>query len=230
MAEENNIVKRWYALRTISGKEQKVKELLEAEIKNSDLGLHVYQVLLPTEKIVSTSRAGKKVVKEKPRMSGYIFVEATMTGEIEYELRNTTNIIDFVRNRENPPKPEPVREAEINRMLGAADSDAMNEVDNGVNDYLVGESVKVISGPFNGFIGEIEEVGRLLDRTYEVHRVTDAVVPCIVVGDGILHGRNELVAQGHIKCRVAMGYGVETLSRVLHLVVGDDERRELMTP
>ena len=63
MAEENNIVKRWYALRTISGKEQKVKELLEAEIKNSDLGLHVYQVLLPTEKIVSTSRAGKKVVK-----------------------------------------------------------------------------------------------------------------------------------------------------------------------
>ncbi|MCI6894420.1 MAG: transcription termination/antitermination protein NusG [Bacteroidales bacterium] len=160
MAEENNIVKRWYALRTISGKEQKVKELLEAEIKNSDLGLHVYQVLLPTEKIVSTSRAGKKVVKEKPRMSGYIFVEATMTGEIEYELRNTTNIIDFVRNRENPPKPEPVREAEINRMLGAADSDAMNEVDNGVNDYMVGESVKVISGPFNGFIGEIEEVNR----------------------------------------------------------------------
>ena len=160
MAEENNSGKKWYALRTISGKEQKVKELLEAEIRNSDLGLYVHQVLLPTEKIVSTSRAGKKKKKKKPRMSGYIFVEATMTGEIEYELRNTTNIIDFVRNRENPPKPEPVREAEINRMLGAADSDAMNEVDNGVNDYMVGESVKVISGPFNGFIGEIEEVNR----------------------------------------------------------------------
>ena len=159
MAEENNIVKRWYALRTISGKEQKVKELLEAEIKNSDLGLHVYQVLLPTEKIVSTSRAGKKVVKEKPRMSGYIFVEAVLTGEIEYELRNTTDIIDFVRNRENPPKPEPVREAEINRMLGAAD-DVIEGVDEGVNDYMVGEEVKVISGPFNGFIGEIEDVNR----------------------------------------------------------------------
>ena len=157
MAEENNSGKKWYALRTISGKEQKVKELLEAEIRNSDLGLYVHQVLLPTEKIVSTSRAGKKVVKEKPRMSGYIFVETTMTGEIEFELKNTTNIIDFVRNREKPPKPEPVRESEINRMLGAADSDALNE-DSGVNDYMVGESVKVISGPFSGFVGEIEEV------------------------------------------------------------------------
>ncbi len=158
MAETSKNQKRWYALRTISGKEQKVKELLEAEIKNSDLGLFVSQVLLPTEKVYTT-RAGKKVMKEKTRMPGYIFVEAVLTGEIEYELRNTTNIIDFVRNRENPPQPQPVREAEINRMLGAADSVAEG-VDEVVNDYIVGEAVKVISGPFNGFIGEIEEVNR----------------------------------------------------------------------
>ena len=158
MSASNNIEKKWYALRTISGKEQKVKQLLEAEIKNSDLGHYVSQVLLPTEKVYVTSGT-KKVVKEKTRMSGYIFVEAVLTGEIEYELRNTTDIIDFVRNRENPPKPEPVREAEINRMLGAAD-DVIEGVDEGVNDYMVGEEVKVISGPFNGFIGEIEDVNR----------------------------------------------------------------------
>ena len=158
MSASNNIEKKWYALRTISGKEQKVKQLLEAEIKNSDLGHYVSQVLLPTEKVYVT-RGNKKVVKEKTRMSGYIFVEAVLTGEIEYELRNTTDIIDFVRNRENPPKPEPVREAEINRMLGAAD-DVIEGVDEGVNDYMVGEEVKVISGPFNGFIGEIEDVNR----------------------------------------------------------------------
>ena len=158
MSASNNIEKKWYALRTISGKEQKVKQLLEAEIKNSDLGNYVSQVLLPTEKVYVT-RGNKKVVKEKTRMSGYIFVEAVLTGEIEYELRNTTDIIDFVRNRENPPKPEPVREAEINRMLGAAD-DVIEGVDEGVNDYMVGEEVKVISGPFNGFIGEIEDVNR----------------------------------------------------------------------
>ena len=158
MSASNNIEKKWYALRTISGKEQKVKQLLEAEIKNSDLGHYVSQVLLPTEKVYVT-RGNKKVVKEKTRMSGYIFVEAVLTGEIEYELRNTTDIIDFVRNRENPPKPEPVREAEINRMLGAAD-DVIEGVDEGVNDYMVGEEVKVISGPFNGFIGEIEDLNR----------------------------------------------------------------------
>lgn len=158
MSASKNIEKKWYALRTISGKEQKVKQLLEAEIKNSDLGQFVSQVLLPTEKVYVT-RGNKKVVKEKTRMSGYIFVEAVLTGEIEYELRNTTDIIDFVRNRENPPKPEPVREAEINRMLGAAD-DVIEGVDEGVNDYMVGEEVKVISGPFNGFIGEIEDVNR----------------------------------------------------------------------
>ena len=158
MSASNNIEKKWYALRTISGKEQKVKQLLEAEIKNSDLGHYVSQVLLPTEKVYVT-RGNKKVVKEKTRMSGYIFVEAVLTGEIEYELRNTTDIIDFVRNRENPLKPEPVREAEINRMLGAAD-DVIEGVDEGVNDYMVGEEVKVISGPFNGFIGEIEDVNR----------------------------------------------------------------------
>ena len=158
MSASNNIEKKWYALRTISGKEQKVKQLLEAEIKNSDLGHYVSQGLLPTEKVYVT-RGNKKVVKEKTRMSGYIFVEAVLTGEIEYELRNTTDIIDFVRNRENPPKPEPVREAEINRMLGAAD-DVIEGIDEGVNDYMVGEEVKVISGPFNGFIGEIEDVNR----------------------------------------------------------------------
>lgn len=73
MSASNNIEKKWYALRTISGKEQKVKQLLEAEIKNSDLGHYVSQVLLPTEKVYVT-RGNKKVVKEKTRMSGYIFV------------------------------------------------------------------------------------------------------------------------------------------------------------
>lgn len=158
MSETKKIGKEWYALRTISGKEQKVKELLEAAIRNSDLGLHVSQVLLPTEKVI-TNRGGKKVVKEKPRMSGYIFVEAILTGEVEYELRNTTNIIDFVRNRETPPKPEPVRDAEIKRMLGAAD-EVSEGIEEGVNDYMVGEEVKVVSGPFTGFIGEVEEVNR----------------------------------------------------------------------
>ena len=89
---------QWYALRAISGKEAKVKEVLDAAIKNTDLGLYVEQVLIPTQKVF-TSRNGKKVIKEKNLFPGYVFVQAQLTGEVQYELRNTTHVIDFVRGR-----------------------------------------------------------------------------------------------------------------------------------
>ena len=65
--------KQWYVLRAISGKEAKVKEVLDAQIKNTDLGNHLFQVLIPTEKVL-TVRSGKKVVKEKNLYSGYVFI------------------------------------------------------------------------------------------------------------------------------------------------------------
>ena len=86
--------KEWYVLRAISGKEAKVKEVLDAAIKNTNLGEYVSQVLIPTEKVY-TMRNGKKVLKERNLYSGYVFVEAKLTGEVMYELRNTTNVIDF---------------------------------------------------------------------------------------------------------------------------------------
>ena len=84
MAEEK---KQWYVLRAISGKEAKVKEVLEAQMRNTDLGRYLFQVLIPTEKVL-TVRNGKKVVKEKNLYSGYVFIEATLHGEVEYELRS----------------------------------------------------------------------------------------------------------------------------------------------
>jgi len=150
--------KAWYVLRAISGKEAKVKELLEGQIRNTDLGNYVFQVLIPTEKVLAV-RGGKKVVKEKNLYSGYVFVEAILTGEVEYILRNTTNVIDFLRGRGKDAKIEALRQSEVQRMLGMADEMA-NITEDSVNDYLVGEVVKVVSGPFSGFTGEIEEVDR----------------------------------------------------------------------
>ena len=95
---EAEIEKRWYVLRAISGKEAKVKEILDAAIKNTDLGRNVSQVLIPTQKVFTT-RNGKKVLKERNLYPGYVFVEAHLTGEVIYELRNTTNVIDFLRGR-----------------------------------------------------------------------------------------------------------------------------------
>lgn len=71
----------WYVLRAISGKEAKVKEYLDAEIKNTDLGDFVYQVLIPTEKVYSV-RNGKKITKERNLYPGYVLVEATLVGEV----------------------------------------------------------------------------------------------------------------------------------------------------
>jgi transcription termination/antitermination factor nusG len=150
--------KAWYVLRAISGKEAKVKEVLDAQIRNTDLGKYVFQVLIPTEKVLAV-RGGKKVVKEKNLYSGYVFIEANLTGEVVHELRNTTNVIDFLRGRGKDAEPESLRQSEVQRMLGMADEMA-NIMEDSVNDYLVGEVVKVISGPFSGFTGEIEEVDR----------------------------------------------------------------------
>lgn len=150
--------KGWYVLRAISGKEAQVKEIIEGSMKRTDLGNFVFQVLIPTEKVM-TLRNGKKVIKEKNLYSGYVFIEAILTGEVIHELTNTTNVIDFLRGREKNSKPERLREAEVMRMLGAADEIAEAE-EEGVNDYIVGESVKVNDGPFKDFIGVIEEVNR----------------------------------------------------------------------
>ncbi len=148
--------KEWYVLRAISGKEAKVKEVLEAAIKNTDLGHYVSQVLIPTEKIYTT-RNGKKVLKERTLYSGYVFIQAALTGEVEYELRNTTNVIDFLRGRAKGSKPESLRESEVMRMLGRADEMA-EPAEESTDRYIVGEPVKVTFGPFSGFSGVIKEV------------------------------------------------------------------------
>ena len=149
-------LRAWYVLRAISGKEAKVKELLDGAIKNTDLGNHVFQVLIPTEKVL-TVKNGKKVVKERNLYSGYVFIEAELVGEVVHELTNTTNVIDFLKGRGKDANPEPLRESEVMRMLGTADE--INEnLEEGVNDYIVGETVKVNYGPFTGFNGKVTDV------------------------------------------------------------------------
>lgn len=155
MAEVN---KEWYVLRAVSGKEAKVKEILDAQIKNTDLGMYVSQVLIPTQKVYTT-RNGKKVLKERNLYPGYVFIEANLTGEVMYLLRNTTNVIDFLRGRSKNSEPMPLRESEVKRMLGTADE--MREPTVEVAEkFIVGETVKVNYGPFTGFTGTIKEINQ----------------------------------------------------------------------
>ena len=153
MSETN---KKWYVLRAVSGKENKVREYVEAEIKNNPL-YHgrVFQVLIPTEKVYQM-RNNKKIVKERSYLRGYVLVEMILTGDIMHELRNVPNVIGFLGGNDSK-NIVPLRQTEVNRILGTVDKLQEQEEELSVPFY-VGEEVKVISGPFNDFKGTIEEV------------------------------------------------------------------------
>ena len=148
---------QWYILKTISGKEMKVKELIEAYRKNNPVfAENIAQILVPTE-MVYTTRAGKKVLKERVLFKSYVFVQLILTPDIEVTLQDTSNVVNFVRSREGERRPEPVPENQIREMLKHA-GEREAALTDAANDFVVGESVKVNFGPFSGFIGEIKEI------------------------------------------------------------------------
>jgi len=145
---------KWYVLRAVSGKEAKVKEYLEALMKHNDvLASNVGQILLPTEKYAQL-RNGKRVVKEKLFLPGYVLVEANLQGEVAHTLRFMPNVLGLLGGLDNPT---PVRQADINRILGTAE-EAIIRTEEMAIPYNVDDAVKVTDGPFTGFSGVIEEV------------------------------------------------------------------------
>ena len=145
----------WYVLKAISGKEQKVKEYIELDMKNHGYEKYVPQVLIPVKRVEQMVR-NKRVIKELNMLPGYVLVEAALVGEIPHMLRNTPGVLGFLGGTDNP---SPLRQSEINRMLGV-DVDEEEVPSVLVTDYLEGESVKVVDGPFSGFNGTIEEVNQ----------------------------------------------------------------------
>jgi transcriptional antiterminator NusG len=144
---------KWYVMRAISGKEAKVKEYLDTEIKQGGFGENVSQVLIPTEKVIQITN-GKRVIKERNYLPGYVLVEANLVGEVAHHLRNTPNVLGFLGGLDNPT---PLRKSEVDRVLGSVE-EMLDEGTVEAVPYTVGESVKVVDGPFNGFIGSIDEV------------------------------------------------------------------------
>jgi len=151
----SDTTKKWYVLRAIGGKEKKVKEYIENEIANGDLKGFVEQVLIPTEKVYQI-RNGKKISKERNFFPGYVLIEATLVGEVTHTLRNVPNVIGFLGDTKGGD-PVPMRANEVNRILGKVDelAEAGEEMN---TPFVVGETVKVIDGPFNGFNGTIEAI------------------------------------------------------------------------
>ena len=168
-----DIEKKWYVIRAIGGKEKKVKEYIDSEIKNQGLQDYISQILIPVEKVYQI-RNGKKISKERILYPGYILIEAALVGEIPYFLRNVPNVLGFLSSKNSDKKttdvqkkalseslkgelPTPLRLSEVSRLLGKIDELA-EESEEITTPFYAGENVKVIDGPFNGFTGVIEEV------------------------------------------------------------------------
>ena len=149
------IVKKWYVVRAVSGKEKKVKEYLELEISRMKLNDYVNQVLIPTEKVFKIQN-GKRVNKEKAFLPGYVLIEAALVGEVSHVIKSIPNVIGFL-GTEKGGAPVPMRLAEVNRILGKVDELAMSEEELKIP-FVIGESVKVIDGPFNNFSGVVDEI------------------------------------------------------------------------
>ena len=146
---------RWYSLRVISGKERKIKERIELEVARSNWQDFVTQVLVPTEKVYKI-RNGKKVISERNILPGYILIEAVpdrFSGEIISTIANIPNVIHFLGKN----NPIPMRETEANRMLGKVD-ESQDAGEALIEPFIVGETVKIIDGPFSEFVGDIQEV------------------------------------------------------------------------
>jgi len=151
----DNNVKKWYVVRAVSGQENKVKAYIETEINRLGMADYISQVLVPTEKVV-TVKDGKKISKEKVYFPGYVMIEATLVGEIPHIIKSITGVIGFLGEVKNGD-PVPLRMSEVNRMLGKVDELAV-KTDTHSIPFNIGETIKVIDGPFNGFNGTVEKI------------------------------------------------------------------------
>ncbi len=152
---------KWYVLRVVSGKERKVKEYLDKDIIRQGWDKYIMQVFLPVEKVYKVVN-GKKVMRERNFYPGYVMIEVLdgkLSEDMVQHLSNINNVMHFLTDgKGSKGNIISLRKSEVNKMLGKVDemSDAggmkMSEP------FIVGETIKIIDGPFNDFNGVIEEV------------------------------------------------------------------------
>jgi transcriptional antiterminator NusG len=147
--------KKWFVLRVISGKERKLKEAIDFEVERNQWEEAVTQILVPTEKIYKI-RNGKKIIQEKNMFPGYIYMEVDdnrINGDILNHITSINGVINFLGGK----NPESLRSSEVQKLLGKVDE--MAEMGESLNEpFIINETVKIIDGPFNDFLGTIEEI------------------------------------------------------------------------
>ena len=137
---------KWYVVHTYSGYEKKVADTIQKTVKNRNLQELIFDVRIPMETVTEVSDAGTREVERK-LFPGYVLVKMHMNDESWYIIRNTRGVTSFVGPES---KPVPLTEKEI-AALGVETIEVKLS-------YAVGDSVKVIDGPFDGSIGTVTEI------------------------------------------------------------------------
>lgn len=142
--------KKWYVIHTYSGYENKVRANLEKRVASMNMQDKIFRILVPVEDEIEV-KDGKKRVTKRKIFPGYVLVEMTLTDDSWYVVRNTPGVTGFVGSG-NKPIPLMANEVRaIMRQMGLDEAKAKINVD-------LGESVRVITGPFENFIGTVEEI------------------------------------------------------------------------
>ncbi len=142
----------WYVVHTYSGYERKVKQSLEERVRTLDLETEVRGVLIPTEDVVEM-KGGKKVVTSKKFFPGYLLVNMRMSEELWHLVKNTPRVTGFVGEGRDPL---PLSQVEIDGILNRMEESV--EAPKPKFRFAVGESVRIMDGPFANFAGKVEEV------------------------------------------------------------------------
>lgn len=165
---------KWYVIRVISGKERKVKEYIDKEVKINNWTNSVVQVLCPIEKVFKVLN-GKKVLREKTLFPGYILLEAIenkLTDDIIHTIKNVTGVIHFL-GKEHPVA---LRKSEVNKMFGKMDEVSEQGISY-AEPYIIGETVKIVDGPFNDFNGTVEEINQEKKKLKVVVKIFGRATP-----------------------------------------------------
>lgn len=146
---------KWYSLRVVSNKERKIKERIDWEIDHNNWRSQIPQVILPSEKVYKI-RNGKKVIQERTLMPGYLLVEAvpgSLNDEVIQQIQGVKDVIHFLGDKH----PIPIPEHEVRHILGAVDQAEEGGIIH-AEPFRIGEEIKVTEGPFQNFVGTIQEI------------------------------------------------------------------------
>lgn len=149
----SDVVAKWYVVRTFSGHENKVKQLIDAALLDKpDLKARIHDVLVPTEKVFEV-KDGKKRTKTKNFFPGYLLLHADLDNKVIDFITNTNSVMGFLGTKN---KPNPLQPDEVKRIVGRISKD--DETERSGTIFRSGDFVKIIDGPFNNFSGVVQEV------------------------------------------------------------------------